>query len=135
MELPQDGRVGRGEGRQQVNAGNLAVGTAAKGFAVEGQVLAGPGPPSLQPQPQGPFQRSHVEDLEQFAEGGGGRGLGLAETEGVGQPEAVIAAELGDGLERAAANADGHGVQAQHGHERMLPATPIGDEGECFSQG
>ena len=32
----------------------------------------------------------------------------------------------------------GDGAQAQHGYERMLPATPvtrIRDEGECFSQG
>ena len=137
-DLGQDGGGGRDEGTEQVDAGGLSVGRALEDLAVQRDGLPTVLEAALQPQAEGLLEGVDVQAAEESGEGGLGGGLLAAETQGVGQGEAVVTAELGDSLQTVAAAEDGEGGQGEDGGQGMASATGfagIGDQGEGLDQG
>jgi hypothetical protein len=137
-DLGQDSGGGRDEGTQQVDAGGLAVRRALEDLAVQRDGLPTVLQAALQPQAEGILEGVDVQAAEEAGEGGLGGGLLAAEPQGVGQGEAVVTAELGDGLQAFATAEDGEGGQGEDGGQGMASATGfagIRDQGEGLDQG
>lgn len=130
--------MGGGEQRQQMSARDVAAGAAAEHLAVEGQVLEAAGVTVGDPGGQHLLQGFSVEAPEEDREGGLARGFAAAEAERVGERGAVVAAELGDGLQGAAAGQQGYDGEPEDGRQGVdaaLGVAGIGDGGETFQQG
>ena len=132
-------------GGDQMLSGRLAVAAAPQGLAVERNRLflpRRPGGGRRRPRPdparEGGLEGGRVEATEQAGQAGGGGGLAAGEAQGVGQGRAVVAAELGDGLQALAAGQDGDDAQGQDGRQRVA-APPGGagvrDGGQGLDQG
>ena len=165
-QLGEHGPGGRGVGGQQVGARDLAVPAAAGGLAVDGQgeqlrrslaiaiafaiafaiaiaiafaiaFAFGGGQSGLCPAGERGLEGADVDGSEGDAEGGGRGRLAAAEPEGVGQGEALVAAELGDGGVALGAAEHGEHGQRQDGRQGVaLAAGParVGDPGEYVEQ-
>src|SRR5581483_8849630 len=117
--------------------GGLAAGTAAQRLAVDGQGVPAVGGPAAQPLAQGRLDGGQVQAAEELAERALGGGLAAAEAEGVGQGGAVVAAELGDGLQAAVAGEDGDDAEGEDGRQGMAAAAQlarVGDGSEDIHQ-
>jgi len=135
-QLPQHGRAGRDEGRQQVGAGDVAVAAALERLAIEGYGAA-VALAALRPGAQGGLEGVEVDGAEDVGEGGLGGGLLAPEAQGVGEPGAVVAAELGNGLQGLGAGEDGDDSEGEDSGEGVAsPAAfaGIGDSGEEFDE-
>lgn len=80
----------------------------------------------------------HIQDAEEDGGGGLGGGLAAGEAEKVGQGDALVAAELGDGLVAFGAGEHGHDRQGEEGGQGVAAAVArarIGDLGKDLKQG
>jgi hypothetical protein len=98
-----------------MHARHGTVGAAFERLAVEGDrvpavLLAG-----RDPLAEHGLEGGGVQRPEDFGEGGFGGGFAAAEAEGMGQAPAVVAAELGNGLQRLVAGEDGDDRQGEDG--------------------
>ena len=90
------------------------------------------------PAGEGGLEGGGVEAAEEFGEAGGGRRLAAEESQGVGQGDAVVAAELGDGGGPLAAAEHGEHGKREDGQQGVAPAVAaarVGHVGKGFKQG
>ena len=99
-QLLQDGGGSRDVGGQQVDAGDVTVGGATGRLAIDGDgIPAVMLDPPQDPAREGFLQSRHIEAAKELAEAALVGGTATGEAEGVRQRQAVVAAELGDGLQ------------------------------------
>jgi hypothetical protein len=128
-----------GVGGNQVLAGQFPVATTPQGLAVEGEdchlVV---GQTGSEPACQGRLEGDDIESPEQEGVGGFGRRLATAEAEQLRQGEALVAAELGNGLIGFTAGEHGEDGQAEDGREGVAEAPAVagvGNLGQDSKQG
>src|SRR5205814_10429429 len=93
--------------------------------------------PAPHPGGQGGLEGVPVQGAEDLREGALGGGLLAAEAQGVGQAGAVVAAELGDGLQGLVAGEDGDDGEGEDGGQGVDAApglAGVGDGGEQFDE-
>jgi hypothetical protein len=122
-QLGQHGLGLRPIGRNQVLSGHVAVAAAASGLAVQGDGH----PRTLRqaggdPAGQGVLEGLHIEHPEEDGESGLGGSLAAGEAQGVGQCEALVAAELSDGLVTFRPGEHGQNRQGEDGGEGVASA-------------
>jgi hypothetical protein len=110
-DLGEDGLMLVRVGGDQVLAGRLAIAAAAECLTVEGDgllfVLLDGWQAGNNPSGEGRLERGRVEATEEVREARGGWCLTAEESQSVGQFDAVVAAELGDGSGALAATEHG----------------------------
>lgn len=111
--LAQDRRRGRHEGGEQVDARRFPVRAAPRRLAVHGHRR-----PALPWTAQGRLEGRDVRAAEELAERTFGGRLAAPEAQGLSQSEAVVAAELRDGLQVLHPRQHGDDRQRQHGRPR-----------------
>jgi hypothetical protein len=126
-DLGHHGRDPRGVGAQEVDAGHLVGGAAAQRLAVQGEGVAQVGAAPFQPGGQGALVGADVEAAEEVGEGGLAGGGPAGEAQGLGQLGAVVAGELGDGLQAPHAGQQGDGGEAEDGPQGVAQAPGLPD--------
>jgi hypothetical protein len=135
-QLPQDRGVVGGESRQQVDSGDLAVAAALERLAVQGYRLDRRRA-SLHPDTQDGLEGLQVDDAEDLGKGGLGGRLFASEPQGEGESGAMVASELGDGLQALHAGEHGEDGEGENGGQGMDTAAGfagIGDGSEEFDE-
>jgi hypothetical protein len=117
-ELPQHGGVVGGEGGQQVDTGNFAVAAALERLAVQGYRLDRRRA-SLHPDTQDGLEGLQVDGSEDLGKGGLGGRLFASESQSEGESGAVVASELGDGLQALHASEHGEDGEGENGGQGM----------------
>jgi hypothetical protein len=138
-DLSQDGLGVLAVGGDEVLPRDIAVPAAAGGLAVqvEDQLGVG-GQAGGDPGGQGGLEGGDVEAAEEDGEGGLGGGLAAPEAQHVSQGEALVAAELGDGLVALGTGEQGEDGEGEDGGQRVAPSLAgarVGDLGEGVEQG
>ena len=144
--LDKDSFDERGVGGDEVLAGHHAVAAAAQGLAIQGEGFfllgvvrcARDRRSRLDPAREGGLEGGGVEAGEQLGQTGGSRGLAAGEAQSVGQRDAVVAAELGDGDGSLATAQHGEDDEGENSWQRMASAVAaprVGHFGENLDQG
>jgi hypothetical protein len=141
-DLGQDGLVVMSVSGDQMLTGRFAVAAATQGFAIERKRLPivgrDGGQPGSDPPGQGGLECHGVQPAEQVAEAGRRRRFAPEEAQGLGEWEAMVSAELGDGSRSAASPEHGEDRQGEKGPQGVpaaVPAPGIGNISENIQQG
>jgi hypothetical protein len=131
-QLPQHGGAAGDEGCQQVDTRDVTGAAALERLAIDGDGFR-VGKASLDPGTEGRLEGVQIDGPEDRGEGGLGRRLLAAEAQSMGEAGAVVAAELGDGLQALHAGEHGDDGEGEDRGQRMDAAAGfagIGDGGE-----